>query len=221
MPTFDELEKSTKEAGMKQSSGFLKLKDPGTLVLRVISPYEIVRKKGYSGGKRWVTYVGDDKGVTYPPTDNEIFEFLMYVFDKEDNRIKLFSANWTIAKGIRSLSEDPDYAFGKNGLPGYDIKITKKLEGPASKPSSHKYYVLPGKDDTELPQEVRDELNEKQPIEAVVEGMKNKEMEKIKMGEYSDIGIEFAGVSEIPVPEEAPAEDNSEDADLLGLAEEL
>lgn len=206
MAKFNELDKVAKEHHIGGDSNILRIRDEGTWTLRIVSEYEVLQKFGYMAGKRWVINLGKDSGVVYPETEKTNNEFWMYVIDRnDDNKVKLFVANWTIVSGIRDLAEDADYAFDeKTGLPTYDIKVTKKLDGPASNPSSHKYSVLPGKGDTPLTEDEMGDIMELTPVEGVLQKMKDKELDRIKAGEHQDIGVVLGEGEAAPAEEEAP-----------------
>lgn len=205
MAKFDELDKVAKEHGVGGGSDYLRIKEEGIYPVRIVSEYEVIQKFGYSGGRRWVMNLGKDSGVYYPGVTDEKdddvrnnTEFIMHVIVRgegdDPDEIKLLFANWTTVSGIRDLAKDPEYAFDEEtGLPPYDIKIKKEINGPATNPSSHEYSVLPARENTPLTGDEKEDIAQLTPIKEVVEKMKERELEKIKAGEYEDIGVKFVG----------------------------
>jgi hypothetical protein len=224
MANFENLDKVAKENDIGGSSDFLRIKEEGLYRLRIISEYEFLGSFFYPAEYQGVINLGQDKGVFYPGVSdnsenikvNKSNQFFMHVIlrgeEDEEDKIKLFAANWTIMEGIRDLAKDSEYAFDEEtGLPTYDIKVRKTIDGPASNPSSHNYGVMPSREDTPLTSDEKEMLANLKPIEEIVQNMKDKEMEHIKNGEYTDIGVKFVskdGMKDLDEAEDTFSEDD-------------
>jgi hypothetical protein len=104
-------------------------------------------------------------------------KYLAYVWDKADNKVKLFRMNMTIAKMVAALMKDEDHGFESFPMP-YNIKITAKGAGT----KEVEYQVIPGAvkpiDDS-----VMEELATQNNTTAeIIENMKKKQKENVDSG---------------------------------------
>ena len=95
-------------------------------------------------------------------------QFLAWVIDRVDGKVKLFRFGYKIYKQIVAYKNNPDYAFEK--IPEYDITITRTGTGKQSD-----YVVVPARHNTPLTDEEIEKITEKvkDPNE-IIENMKAK-----------------------------------------------
>jgi hypothetical protein len=86
---------------------------------------------------------------------------LMYVLDRNENKVKLLEAAWSIYTGLGELAESSEYGY--EGIPPYDVIITKKDDAGFTK-----YTVQAGRNESPVSKEIMDELKEKEDILSIV-----------------------------------------------------
>lgn len=106
-------------------------------------------------------------------------KFLMFVLDRNDNKIKLWKAPYTVGTTIAGYEADSEYAFDGYPMP-YDIKINAKGAGT----KEVKYTVTPGRAETPVEGDILDELGKKTPVADIISKLKEK-----KKQEHIDSGF--------------------------------
>lgn len=156
--------------GIKDKGNWLNLKQ-GSNKIRIVSnfvDYGIHTVK--EGGKfKSVICIGKENGCPYCAQGLKVkVQFLGWVIDRTDNKVKLLRIGWTVTDKIRKLQESEEYGF--EHLPDYDMDIIKTGEGLDTE-----YDVIPARKNTELTDEEKDEIMQtvKDPQE-IINRMKEK-----------------------------------------------
>jgi len=170
-------EELQKEYGVKDRSDWLNLKQ-GSNKVRIVSDFvDFGVHSVREGGKyKSVICVGKDNGCPYCAKGlKPRVQFLGWVIDRKDGKVKLLKIGWTIAEKIRALQESEDYGF--EHLPGYDIDIVRRGEGLDTE-----YDVIPARKDTELTEQEREEVMKKvKNPQEIIDAMKNKVLAELSL----------------------------------------
>ena len=95
-------------------------------------------------------------------------QFLAWVIDRVDGKVKLFRFGYKIYKQIIAYKNNPDYVFEE--IPEYDITITRTGTGKQSD-----YVVVPARHNTPLIDEEIEKITEKvKDLNEIIENMKAK-----------------------------------------------
>lgn len=107
------------------------------------------------------TYKGD-KRVNY----------LHYIIDRVDNKIKLVWFPYTVVQAIGAYEKDPEYAFSELPMP-YDINVVKVKTGPEV--TNVKYSVVAARQNSPLTDSEKEEFLKMKPLAQVREEFKARE----------------------------------------------
>jgi len=95
-------------------------------------------------------------------------QFLTWVIDRVDGRIKLFRFGFQVYKQIVAYKQNPDYAFDE--IPEYDLTINRVGIGKQSE-----YTVVPARQDSPLTEEEEIKITEKvKNLNEIIDKMKAK-----------------------------------------------
>ncbi len=95
-------------------------------------------------------------------------QFLVWVIDRSDAKVKMLRYGAMIQKQISELSKSEEYGF--DDLPKYDLTITKSGKGLETE-----YGVMPARQDSPLTQEEKNAVTDKvKPVKEIIDAMKNK-----------------------------------------------
>lgn len=101
-------------------------------------------------------------------------KFLFYVIDRKEPvddkgavKIKIAELGWTVAKALRALQKEGEYAFPDGDLPPYDVNIKKEGEKLDTE-----YTVFAARKDTPLSDTERQAVFLLKPLEDVKEALK-------------------------------------------------
>lgn len=163
-------EEISKKYGMNNNSGqWMKLKE-GENRIKIVSDFEDYGIHYIPAEKKSYICIGRENGCPYcakglTPTA----QFMGYVIDRADNRVKLLHVGWTIYKAISDLQASVDYGF--DGLPPYDIIINKTGSGIDTQ-----YTVMPSRKDTPLTEEEKEMVKRytKTSVKEILDKMKSK-----------------------------------------------
>jgi len=118
-------------------------------------------------------------------------QFLAWVIDRVDGKVKLFRFGYKIYKQIIAYKNNPDYAFEET--PEYDITIRRTGTGKQSD-----YVVVPARQNTLLTEKEQIKITEKiKDLNEIIENMKAKVSQK-----------------ELNVPEEESEEEDIDTKDI-------
>jgi len=182
---FNDLNDVAKEYGIGgNKSGWYEAQE-GENRIRVVSGFEVLAKY-WANGKM----LGIASSKVPPPmtTDKETGEqvpmkpsvkFLMYVIDRKDitddhknGKVKVGEFGWSIVEAMQKLSQNAEYGF--EGLPPYDMILTKTVKNGGKNISDTSYQVLPARANSTLTDEELREVASLTPIEEVVRRIKAK-----------------------------------------------
>lgn len=104
------------------------------------------------------------KSGTYQDNKPKV-QFLGYVIDRKDNKIKLYRMSWSVFNALNELSMNADYAF--DGIPPYDITINRK----GTTKNDTEYKVIAARQNTPLTEEEMSKITDLKPIQSVLEDM--------------------------------------------------
>lgn len=156
--------------GIKDKGDWLNLKE-GSNKVRIVNDFVDYGIHSIQEGKKYksVVCIGKENNCPYCAKGVKVkVQFLGWVIDRTDSKIKLLRIGWTIAEKIRNLQKSEDYGF--TDLPDYDIDIIRTGEGLDTN-----YDVLPARKSTELTEEEKEKILEvvKDPQE-IIDKMKEK-----------------------------------------------
>jgi len=177
---FNDLNDVAKEYGIGGKKGGWYEAQEGENRIRVVSGFEVLAKY-WANGKM----LGIASSKVPPPmtTDKETGEpvpmkpsvkFLMYVIDRKDGKVKVAEFGWSIVDAMRKLSQNEEYGF--EGLPPYDMILTKTVKNGGKNISDTSYQVLPARANSTLTDEEMGEIAGLTPIEEVVKRIKAQAM---------------------------------------------
>jgi hypothetical protein len=141
--------------------------------VRVVSEFVDYGNHFDSVAKKSVICTGSDtcpiclkaiKSGTYQDNKPKV-QFLGYVIDRKDEKIKLYRMSWSVFNSLNELSIAADYAF--DGIPPYDITINRK----GTTKNDTEYKVIAARQNSELTEDEMSKIAELKPIQAVLEDM--------------------------------------------------
>ncbi|MFA5442055.1 MAG: hypothetical protein WC288_01955 [Candidatus Paceibacterota bacterium] len=156
--------------GIKEKGDWLNLKE-GSNKVRIVSHFVDYGIHSIKGERKYksVICIGKENNCPYCAKGIKVkVQFLGWVIDRADGKIKLLKIGWTIKEKLRKLQHSEDYGF--TNLPDYDIDIIRTGEGLDTN-----YDVLPARKSTELTEEEKEKILEvvKDPQE-IIDKMKEK-----------------------------------------------
>lgn len=190
---FQDLNRVAEQHGIGgDNDGFFTL-EKGANPCRIVSEYEVLGKH-WAGNKPTVC-VGKENGCTFCSNgDKPGVKFLMWAFDRKDNKAKILEVGWTVVKALSDFQQHPQYKF--EDLPGYDVDVVKTVNGSGTKPSDTEYSVVPHRNDSALTDEEKSTVAHLTPIKEVVDAIKSKTLK-----EYQAMGLAPANAGTItPAP---------------------
>ncbi|MEW6687264.1 MAG: hypothetical protein AB1393_13845 [Candidatus Edwardsbacteria bacterium] len=130
--------------------------------IRIVSEAEPYGKHYNPETKKTLVCIGKDKGCEGCQQGNKPrVQWLLWVIDRTDNKIKMLEIGYSILQQISKLAQSQEYGF--EIIPNYDITITKEGEGLETE-----YTVIPARKDTLLIEVEREEIeNLESPIEII------------------------------------------------------
>jgi len=168
---FKSKEELQNKYGIKEKGDWLNLQK-GDNKIRIVSEFAdfgVHTFKDTNGKYKTVVCVGKENGCPYCAQNLKVkVQFLGWVIDRKDGRIKLLKFGWKVAEKIRSLQASEEYGF--TDLPPYDMNIVRVGDGLDTD-----YNVLPARQNTELTEEEKEKIMEivKDPQE-IIDKMKEK-----------------------------------------------
>ena len=126
------------ELSTGQTGDYLKLK-VGDNKVRIVSEFA-KRVQHFKAGDCVGQGCQACLNVDNPPSS----QYICWVIDRTDSKIKLAQFGMTIMKALKALSENPQYQF--DIVPGYDITINRV----GTTKEDTKYQLLPDRVDTQL-----------------------------------------------------------------------
>jgi len=158
-----------KIAGEKYGVGkdWMTLKE-GDNKIRIISEFEDYGVHFNPKEKKSVVCLGKDKCPLCQQGYKPKVQFLGWVIDRSDNKVKLLRIGYKIFQQIGELAKSEEYGF--DTIPDYDITIRKSGQGLETV-----YTVLPARQNTELTIEEKKMISNKiKPVKEIIEKMKAK-----------------------------------------------
>ena len=128
--------------------------------------FDSVAKKSVicTGSKTCPICLAAIKAGTYQDNKPKV-QFLGYVIDRKDNKIKLYRMSWSVYNALNELSINADYAF--DGIPPYDITINRK----GTTKNDTEYKVIAARQNTPLTEDEMSKIADLKPIQSVLEDM--------------------------------------------------
>ena len=152
MPSFD-ADAISKKYNIGQSD-WLNLQQ-GVNKIRIVSPFLDYGSHFNPTERKSLVCIGKDKGCPECAKGNTPrVQFLGWVIDRNDNKVKLLRIGYQIYKAISDLANSEEYGF--ESVPSYDITINKSGEGLDTE-----YSVIAARNNTELTDEEKTEVAEK------------------------------------------------------------
>lgn len=181
--------------------------------IRIISEFDTFGRHYNQKTKKSVTCIGKDRGCTYCIKASGILEslkiskengeddvtkelmnqyqkskskvqFLVWIIDRRDKRIKLWSYGSSIQDKISVLAKSKDYGF--SDIPNYDMTIIKKGQGLDTE-----YDVIADRNDSPLTaEEISGIQNNIKPVSEIIDAMKKKTMNNIYNEDIDNVNDE-------------------------------
>lgn len=153
---------------------WMKLQE-GDNKIRIVSEFEDYGTHYNPTTKKSIVCLGKEKcEVCLSDPDNKPrVQFLGWVIDRKDNKIKLLRIGFKAHKQIGELAKSEDYGFDE--VPEYDVTIKKTGQGLDTD-----YSVLPARQNTSLTEEEEQAVSEKvkKSPKEIIEKMKAKISQK-------------------------------------------
>jgi len=190
--------------GGGDQGGWMRL-EQGENKVRIVSEFVDHGTHWDNQKKRSFVCIGIENGCPYCKKDVEMVEegaekrpckvkvrYLGWVIDRKDGNLKILQAGHQIFKQIGQFAASEEFGF--DGVPAYDITITRTGEG-----LSTEYNVMPNRKDTKLtddeealikelakdPKEIIEKMKEKQDSPSVAEIEKGIDVDDISFGSDS------------------------------------
>lgn len=162
---FNEVEKVKKEYGLE--GNWMSLVE-GDNKIRIVSEFEDYGNHFNNATKKSVICIGKENCELCKVGDKPRVQFLGWVIDRKDNKVKLLRIGYQIFEQISNLAKSEDYAFGS--VPEYDITIKRSGKGLETD-----YAVLASRKNSELTEEEKALVLEKiKPLKDIIDTMKAK-----------------------------------------------
>lgn len=181
---FDEVMGEYMPQQKKKGGGYFSIKrlPVGTYRIRIASLPEVIQRHWNESLRRSVICVGKKNGCPYHDAtqeENRQVEFVLNIFDRSDNQLKIAFLNGQVMRPISELKKNPEYTY--DSIPPYDITIIKEKEGEiirkdGKKFTRYRYSVMGSRKDTPFTEEEKKQLSEATTIPDFVERMKEKAM---------------------------------------------
>jgi hypothetical protein len=117
------------------------------------------------------------KAGTYQDNKPKV-QFLGYVIDRKDDKIKMYRMSWSVFNALNELSMNSEYAF--DGIPPYDITINRK----GTTKNDTEYKVIASRNNTPLTADEMSAITELKPAQDVLEDMIIKQGGEVDKDEY-------------------------------------
>ena len=155
---------------------YMKLKT-GENKIRIVSEVEAFGKHYDRENKKITICIGKDKGCTECEKGNKPrVQWLLWVIDRADGKIKLLEVGYSIILQISKLAQTKDYEF--DIMPSYDMIIIKEGEGLDTE-----YTVIPARViDVALTEKEKEEIMKLESPAKIIQ----KKKERL-IGEFEDI----------------------------------
>lgn len=170
MSKFQNYEEKGKEIG--GSSDWMKLKVGENRIKLLTEPEEYVSHYSKDENKNY-TCEGENCAFCIEGTLDRRTQFIAWIIDREDGKVKLLSFGWTIFKQTGELSQSSEYGF-KGEVPPYDLIIKRTGEG-----KSTEYFVQAARKETPLTKEEQADFDSQNDIKDIVKKMKDKNPGKV------------------------------------------
>lgn len=144
--------KAKKELGLG-GSGFFSIKDGESKKIRIVS--DAVRYESIS------TFGGEEKPRV---------QFLAYVIDREDGKIKPYLMPASVMGFVSQLQDSEEYGFPKDSDIPYDITVSRNKEGGRTV-----YAVVASRKNSNLTEVEQQEIAGLKPLEQIIERLKAKQ----------------------------------------------
>lgn len=181
---------------------WLKLQE-GDNKLRIVSDFEsfgnhYIRETNDSG-----VCIGKEKGCRFCAVgDKPKVNYLCYVIDRKDNKVKLFRFGYSIYEQLVNMAQSEEWGFVSNIMP-YDITIKKSGAGLMTK-----YQIMGSPKITQISDEELENVRTQKTIEDVIKSLKDKELK----GDFKSEPKNFSfNEEEIPVIDESEEQIDLED----------
>jgi len=162
---FKDYKKSEEKYGL--GSDWLNLED-GDNKVRIVSNFIDYGSHYNQQTKKSVICVGKESCEMCQQGDKPRVQYLGWVIDRKDKKLKLLRIGHQIFKQIGDYAMNEEYAF--TGIPDYDITINKTGQGLGTD-----YTVIPSRKNTELTEKEKKEIEEKmKDPQEIIDSMKAK-----------------------------------------------
>ena len=180
---FAEYEKAEKEYGVGGGK-WMNLQE-GDNKIRIVSEFEDYGQHYNQATNKSVVCLGKEKCPICRMGDKARVQYLGWVIDRSDGRIKLLRIGHQIFKQIGELSRNEEYYF--DIVPDYDITIKRVGQGLETE-----YTVIPARQNTPLTEDEKKQIEEivKDPKQ-IIEGMKTKTENGLKEAKEEEEEIPF------------------------------
>lgn len=147
--------------------GWMNLEE-GDNKVRIVSEFEDFGTHWDNKKKKGFTCIGKDDCEWCQRGDKPKVQFIGWVIDRKDNKVKLLRIGYKIFQQLGTFAKSDEYSF--EGIPPYDVNIQRVGTG-----LNTVYTVLPARKNTELTKEEEAQVEEavKSPKE-IIENMKAK-----------------------------------------------
>jgi hypothetical protein len=162
---FADYKSISKKYGLE--SDWMSLKE-GDNKIRIVSEFEDYGVHYDTKTRKSVICIGKDKCPFCQKGEIPRVQFLGWVIDRSDNRVKLLRIGYKVFQQIGELAKSEEYAF--DTIPDYDITIRRSGRGLDTI-----YSVLPARQNTPLTDKEKEMIMEKiKPVKQIIENMKAK-----------------------------------------------
>jgi hypothetical protein len=188
---FKSKEELQNKYGMKEKSDWLNLKE-GSNKIRIVSQFVDygVHSIKDKGKYKSVICVGKDNHCSYCANNVPAkVQFLGWVIDRKDGKVKLLKIGWRIYEKLDNLQKSEEYGF--TDLPEYDIDIIRKGEGLDTD-----YDVIPARKNSELTDKEKEMVLEmvRDPQE-IIDRMKDKVLGSLPLEDSLDANEDDVSVN--------------------------
>lgn len=168
MTQFKNYNKVKKEYGVGGGGAWLTLQE-GDNKIRIVSEFQAYGNHFDPSTNKSAICIGKEECQYCKQGLKPNVQFLGYVIDRNDNKVKLLRIGYQIFQQLGEFGESEDYAF--DVFPDYDITIKRTGEKLATK-----YTVIPARKNSKLTKEEKEMIEEKSETpKEIIESMKAKE----------------------------------------------
>lgn len=198
-----------KKRGIDSGTGWFGIKDGEKKKIRFVSDAIALQKLGQDYTK---------PGETPKPIAERLrVQYLVYVIDRQDGRIKPFGMPKTVFKKLVDWEQDEDFGW-KTDLPPRDFTLSRSKDT-----GKVEYNLKPAKDEVALTDLEQQQVSEKEPIKILAEKQQlraNREIEAAKTQEH-DFDPNDPGPQELEADELPTIQQGDDDVEDVPPATEI